>query len=111
MDEILHHLESVGNRCLLAVTSFQGLLGGAEFRPSTVGMFAVEKRGNLLCAESFVRSRRVHKSGDRRDQLPLTMHLCSNAGQLVLLTSRRVQAFRGSVFEEKGIFRRIWFIP
>ena len=40
MDEILHHLESMGTRCLLAVArepSFQGFLGGAGFRPSTVG--------------------------------------------------------------------------
>ena len=39
MDEILHHLETMGNHCLLVFTgesSFQGFLGGAGFRPSTV---------------------------------------------------------------------------
>ena len=39
MDEILHHLETMGNHYLLVFTgesSFQGSFGGAEFRPSTV---------------------------------------------------------------------------
>ena len=39
MDEILHHLEAMGNHCLLVFTgesSCQGFLGGAGFRPSTV---------------------------------------------------------------------------
>ena len=39
MDEILHHLETMGNHCLLVFTgdsSFQGFLDGAGFRPSTV---------------------------------------------------------------------------
>ena len=39
MDEILHHFETMGNHCVLVFTresSFQGFLGGAGFRPSTV---------------------------------------------------------------------------
>ena len=39
MDDILHHLETMGNHCLLAFTresSLQGFLGGAGFRTSTV---------------------------------------------------------------------------
>ena len=38
MDTILHHFETVGNHGLLVFTgeSFQGFLGGAGFRPSTV---------------------------------------------------------------------------
>ena len=39
MDEILHHLETMGHHCWLVYTgesSFQGFLGGAGFRPSTV---------------------------------------------------------------------------
>ena len=40
MDEILHHLDTMGNHCLLVFageSSFQGSLGGAGFRPSTIG--------------------------------------------------------------------------
>ena len=47
MDEILHHLETMGNRCLLAFTgesSCQGFLGGAGFCPSTVGQEACKRR-------------------------------------------------------------------
>ena len=39
MDKILHHFETMGNLCLLVFTgepSFQGFLGGAGFRSSTV---------------------------------------------------------------------------
>ena len=39
IDEILHHVETMGNHCALVFTrdkSFQGFLGGAGFRPSTV---------------------------------------------------------------------------
>ena len=39
MDKILHHFETMGNHCLLVFAgelSFQGLLGGAGFCPSTV---------------------------------------------------------------------------
>ena len=39
MDEILQHFETMGNHCLLVFTeesSFQGFLGAAGFRPSTV---------------------------------------------------------------------------
>ena len=41
MDEILHHLETMGNNLSWVFTgesSFQGFLGGAGFRPSTVGL-------------------------------------------------------------------------
>ena len=45
MDEILHQFETNGNHCSLVFTgesSFQGFLGGAGFRPSTVwGAFFV----------------------------------------------------------------------
>ena len=41
MDELLHHFESVGNHCLLvAGSSFQGFLGDAGVRPSTVAQSA-----------------------------------------------------------------------
>ena len=39
IDEILHHFETMGNHCSLVfteVSSFQGLLAGAGFRPSAV---------------------------------------------------------------------------
>ena len=38
--KILHHFETMGSHCILVVTgesSFQEFLGGAGFRPSTVG--------------------------------------------------------------------------
>ena len=41
VDEILHYFETVTNHCTLVFTeeaSPQGFLGGAGFRPSTVGM-------------------------------------------------------------------------
>ena len=41
MDTILHHIETMGCHCFLVFTgesSFQGFLGGAGFRPSTVGL-------------------------------------------------------------------------
>ena len=40
MVEILHHFETMGNHCPFLFpgeSSFQGFLGGAGFRPSTVG--------------------------------------------------------------------------
>ena len=41
MDKFLHHTETMGNHCLsefVGELSFQGLLGGAGFCPSTVGV-------------------------------------------------------------------------
>ena len=43
MDEFLHHFETMKNCCPLVVrgeSSFQGFLGGAGFRPSTVWPYA-----------------------------------------------------------------------
>ena len=44
MDEILHHLEAMGNHCWLVFTgepSFQGFLGGAGFRPTAVEVIGI----------------------------------------------------------------------
>ena len=61
MDEILHQLETMGNCCLLAFTrelSFQGFLGGAGFRPSTVPFEPVERTSIKRCHNRF-RSHRI----------------------------------------------------
>ena len=47
-DAILHHFATMGNHCLLVFageTSFQGVLAGAAFRPSTVGVLLEEIDG------------------------------------------------------------------
>ena len=48
VDEILHHVETTGNHCLLVFTgqsSFQGFYGGAGFCSSTVGNFGLWQAG------------------------------------------------------------------
>ena len=53
MDEILHHLETMGNRCLLVFTgesSFQGFLGGAKWISS---IHSRSPSGALLSRFSF----------------------------------------------------------
>ena len=57
MDEILHHLESMGNRCWLAVTgesSFQALQNDAGFRPSTVWPSRSDLLALLPCPQAGV---------------------------------------------------------
>ena len=65
MDEFLHHFEIIGNHCLLVFSSeslFQGFLGGAGFRPSTVCCF---KHGGWAPeAEQFIDKLQPSKRSD-----------------------------------------------
>ena len=57
MDKFLRHFETMRSHCLLLFiggSSFQGFLGGAGFRPSTVGFHTVQLVRDLPIHCSYV---------------------------------------------------------
>ena len=71
MDKILHQFETMKKHCLLAFTgkpSFQGFLGGAGFRPSTVGLLQKDgvKQNPKANQPSLESSCEKHFNGSQR---------------------------------------------
>ena len=66
MDEILQHSEAMKNHCLLVVageSSFHGFLGGAGFRPPTVGAACSTRFPLASSTVRLVHNRVVHQRG------------------------------------------------